>query len=150
MDAAGEFAQLRQPGGEILLRGGQTPRAAARVALQLAADHAEPQRDGDEPLLGAVMQVALEAPALRVADLDNPRPGRRQLLVGVGVRQRLRHEVGEVAQPLLEPRRQRLLGRASPPPARPTAAADADRSGHAGAVADVAQHRLAKVPPAWS
>ena len=87
------------------------------------------------------MQVALEAPALGVADLDDARPGRRQLLVGVGVGQRLRDEVGEVAQPLLELRRQRVLRRRHRRQHAPQPAADADRRGHAGAVADAAQHR---------
>ena len=129
------------PGARSSCAVGQDLACGCRVALELAADHAEPERDRDEPLLGAVMQVALEAPALGVADLDDARPGRGQLLVGVGVGQRLRDEVGEVAQPLLETFAQRLLGRRHRRQHAPQPAADADRSGHAGPVADAAQRR---------
>ena len=108
MDAAGQLAQLGESLGEILLGGGQRLPRGRRVALELRADHAQAERDRDEPLLSAVVQVALEPPALGVADLDDARPRGGELLVGVGVGQRLRDEIGEVAQPLLETRGQRV------------------------------------------
>ena len=108
MDAAGQLAQLGEPAGEIVLRRGQNLPCGPRVALELLADHAQPEGDRDESLLSAVVQVALEPRALGVADLDEARPRCGELLVGVGIGQRLRDELGEVAQPLLEP-----LGQAS-------------------------------------
>ena len=122
MDAAGQLAQLRRAPGEIVLRCGEELAGGRRVALELGADHAELERDGDEPLLRAVVEVALEPPALGVADLDDPRARRGELLVGVGVGQRLGDELGEVAQPLLEALRAAAPRTSSPPPARPTAA----------------------------
>ena len=45
-----------------------------------AARQLELERERDEPRLGAVVEVAFEAPALGVAGLDEPRAGRAQVL----------------------------------------------------------------------
>ena len=66
-----------------LARSGSPPGARARGAQE--------QREPDEPRLRAVVEVALEAPALGVADLDEPRARRPQLLeapVQLGVQAR--------------------------------------------------------------
>ena len=121
MDATRQLTQVGQPLREILLGDGKELARGSRVVLELAPDHAQPDRDRDEPLLCSVVQVALESPALAVADLHHARPGRGQLLVGVGVGQCLCDQLGKVAQPPLKTFGQRVLGRASPPPARPRA-----------------------------
>ena len=74
MDAAGELAQLgqrgRQPRGELV---------DLRV-LQPRLEHPQVQRERDELLLRAVVQVALDPPPRRVARLDDPQPRQPQLL----------------------------------------------------------------------
>ena len=60
----------REPVGELL----------GLAALDGADDGAEQHRGGHEALLGAVVEVALDAPARRVAGLDDARARRLQLL----------------------------------------------------------------------
>ena len=52
----------------------------ARVGRERALCEGERQRERHEPLLRAVVEVALEPPTLGVGGLDEPRPGRAQLL----------------------------------------------------------------------
>ena len=79
------------------------------------------------------MQVALQPAALGVAHFDDVRPRCGELLVGVGVGQRLRDEIGEVAQSLLETRGQCVGrgGRRRQHPPQPPADADRRRDGGA-------------------
>ena len=58
-------AHLGRADVELLQRGGL-------ALVQEALREIEPLRDGHEPLLRAVVEVALEAPALVVRDLDEP------------------------------------------------------------------------------
>ena len=97
MDAAGQLAQLREPAGELVLGLGENLPRGPRVTLELRGDDAQLKGDLDEPLLSAVVQVALEPHAFGVADLDEPRPRCGELLVGVGIGQCLRDEFSEVA-----------------------------------------------------
>ena len=78
-------------------------RAAPPGSCSKLPSKAQLQRERHEPLLGAVVQVALQPPALGVAGLHDARARARELLVGVGVGQRLGDELGEVAQPMLGP-----------------------------------------------
>ena len=127
------------PWASCVLRRGQELAGGRRVLLELRADHAQVERDRHEPLLRAVVQVALEPPALGVAGLDDARARRGQLLVGVGVRERLRDQLGEVAQALLDAVRERV-GRPGPRGERaPEPPADGDRGRHRGAVAGALQ-----------
>ena len=76
VDAAGEVAQL----GQRLLRLGvglveQLPRLVG-VGGKSLAGHAEVHREGDEPLLRAVVEVALDPPALGLGRVDHPRAAR--------------------------------------------------------------------------
>ena len=71
MDAVREGAQLVERGEDL--------RASARTAVR-RSERGERDRERDQPLLRAVVQVALEAPALGVADLDDARARRRQLV----------------------------------------------------------------------
>ena len=111
MDAAGEVAQLLERGAGLRLRlVDELQRHAVRVVAQALAGHAELEAEGDEALLRAVVQVALDAPALGVGGGDDPRlcgAGvdhlRRELGVGLGVQEQPRpvavrdaHAVDEV------------------------------------------------------
>ena len=133
MDAARQLAQLVEPAGEVGLGGLQQLPGGLRVALEPRGHHAQLERDRDEALLRAVVQVALEPLPLGVADLDEPRARGGELLVGVGVGQRLGDEVREVAQPLLDALgsgSSEVLAAASTPHSRPptlTGAATAAR-----------------------
>ena len=108
----------------------RTSRAACGSLSSLRGDHAQPERDRDEPLLGAIVQVALEPQALGVADLHDARPRGGQLLVGVGVGQRLGDQVGEVAEPLLEALGQGVVGGRHRRQHAPQPPADGDRRRH--------------------
>jgi hypothetical protein len=73
VDAARELAQVVEPLGELLLGRGQQLAGLLRVLLERGADHPQVDRDRDEPLLRAVVQVALQPTALCVAGLDDAR-----------------------------------------------------------------------------
>ena len=88
---------------------GQKLLGAARVALQLCGSHPELEGHGDQSLLGAVVEVALESATLGVADLDEFGTRCSQPFARVGVGERLADEVREVAQPPLETVREPLL-----------------------------------------
>jgi hypothetical protein len=70
MDAPGEVAYLADRREQLDGRRVDQLRRAARARPGLV----EPHREGDEPLLGAVVQVALDPAALRVLGLDDPSP----------------------------------------------------------------------------
>ena len=81
VDAAGELAQL----GEARAWSSACARSSSVRDLGVGrvsapAGVAEQEREPDEPRLRAVVQVALEAPALGVAGLDEPRARGAQLL----------------------------------------------------------------------
>jgi hypothetical protein len=97
----GQLAQLLERVLELLARGGQVGAGTVGIGLEAPLDHAQLERERHEPLLGAVVEIALQAPALGVAGLDDAGARARELLVGVRVGQGLRHEVGEVRQPPL-------------------------------------------------
>ena len=141
MDAAGQLAQLVEPAGELGLGRRQQLAGGRRVALEPGGHHAEAEGDGDQPLLGAVVQVALEPLALGVADLHQARPRGGQLLVRVGVGERLGDEVREVAQPLLDVLGKRLVGAGRRGQHAPQPPADVDRRGDGAAVAGARERR---------
>jgi hypothetical protein len=72
MDAVGQVAQLAQRGGELLARRRQEPRGLG-AGLEPGAERAELERQRDEPLLSAVVEVALQPPPLAVAHLEQDR-----------------------------------------------------------------------------
>ena len=72
--------------------------ASAGSSRRLAARQPQRQRQADEPLLRAVVQVALEPRAGRVGGVDDPRARRAQLRLGPPAR-------GDVAQVADEQRR---------------------------------------------
>ena len=76
VDAVGQVAQLAQRGAELLPRGGHEPLLLG-PGREPSAERAELQRERHEPLLGAVVEVALEPAALAVPRLDDPRAAPR-------------------------------------------------------------------------
>ena len=83
MDPACELAQLAQRRLQLGLGLGEQLRIGLVVAQQL-----QHQAEGQQSLLGAIVQVALDAPALSVGRGDHPRTGRTQL-VELGAQLRL-------------------------------------------------------------
>ena len=139
MDAARQLAQLVERPGELGLRLDEQAEDVVGAALERALGEPQLQCERDEPLLGAVVQVALQPAALGVAGLDDARAGGGELVVRVGVRERLRDEVGEVAEALLGALRQRSLVEGRGDERAPQALRELDRRGHARAIAVRAQ-----------
>ena len=85
MDAAGELAQL--PDRDLDLCRGlvrRRDRLGVRAAFpaEPGPQQAQRQRQRDEALLGAVVEVALQPAPLGVGRLEDPRPGASKLGVG--------------------------------------------------------------------
>jgi hypothetical protein len=79
MQAAGELAQLLHPLGQLGAGRGHERLGRRGVAPDAGLDQLELEREGDEPLLGAVVQVGLEPAPLGVARRDEALPRRPQL-----------------------------------------------------------------------
>ena len=73
MDALAELAELVQRRSEGLPCFLDDPTHGLGVRGQLRLGEPERHRDGDEPLLRAVVQVALEPPPFRIGGVDHPR-----------------------------------------------------------------------------
>jgi hypothetical protein len=69
------------------------------------------ERERDELLLHAVVEVALDPPSCRVGRGEDPRPRGVELGPALGVRDGGRHELGEPGKAFLGVGRQRLVGR---------------------------------------
>ena len=107
-------------------------RASSRVAARRQPQH---QRERHEPLLRAVVQVALQPPALGVARRDDAGARGGELRARLRVGQRLRGQLGEVRDPLLgagagtaRARRWRRSPRPTAAPSRKIGAATAERN----------------------
>ena len=72
VDALGELAQLGERVGELAPRLLEQGLDGRGVALGAGVGEPERHRDGDEALLGPVVQVALDPPALHLRGLDDP------------------------------------------------------------------------------
>ena len=80
MDPARELAQLLDGELRLLARLGDQPRGARGVAREPRLGEAERERHGDHPLLGAVVEVALDLPALGVGGGDDALAGAAQVV----------------------------------------------------------------------
>ena len=139
VDATGQLAKLVEALRELVLRRGQGLAGGRWILLERHADQGQVEREGDQPLLRAVVQVALEPPALDVPRLDDARARGGELLAGIGVRERLCHQLREVAQPLLEAVRQRLVGPGRRSQRTPQPSTDENRRCHGRLVAGALQ-----------
>src|SRR6187200_3705234 len=80
MDPPRELAQLLERASELVAGGVEQPAGRHRIDLELAPREPELQRQRHQPLLGAVVEVALEASALEHRDLHEPRPRAAEVL----------------------------------------------------------------------
>ena len=81
MDPARELAQLLERLGELVARAREELACGGGVVGELRLGEPQRQRERDEPLLRAVVEVALESPALLVAGRDDPRARGTKLLL---------------------------------------------------------------------
>jgi hypothetical protein len=72
MDPVRELAQLRQPGFELVAESPEEIRELRIVIRRPTPDEPEQQRRRDEALLGAVVEVALDAPACLIGRFHDP------------------------------------------------------------------------------
>ena len=98
---------------------------------------AQLQSERDEPLLCAVVQVALDPVSRLVGGGDDARAGRRQLGLRLGIRDRSRDKLGELGQTLLRAGRRRVLARRRDEHEAPQTAPDGDRGADGGADAEL-------------
>jgi hypothetical protein len=100
---------------QLLDHAGQAGRRARELLAQLeqvrrrgrlGGPELQPERH--EPLLRAVVQVALDAVALGIGGSRDPRPRRRELGAAVSIGDRRRHQLGELGDARLAVGRQRL------------------------------------------
>ncbi len=123
------------------------PRASSRISLQrvrelfagaghvavvglAARGQAQLERQGHEPLLRAVVQVALDPPALLVARLHDAGARGAQILARLRIREGLCRKFGEVRDPLLGILGEPLLIDAEENHRPPQASAEEDRRRH--------------------
>ena len=127
MDAAGELAQLPERALQLHAHVREQAPGALRVALDARLDAAQVERERHQPLLRAVVQVALEPAAFRVLDLDDAGGGGRQLLARVGVGEGVGDQLGEARDALLGVGRERVRLPAGRDQGAPEPAGDGDR-----------------------
>ena len=100
MDPASELTELLQTERELVARPREQLRRGCRVVGKPRLGEAKAERERDQALLRAVVEVPLEPPPLGVAGLDDARARCGQLLAGLRVGER----DGDEARELLEVR----------------------------------------------
>ena len=79
-----DLAQLGDGGAELGDALVEDPVEVDGAVVEVALGQPQRHAEGDQPLLGAVVQVPLEAPALVVAGRQQPAPARLGLGQGAG------------------------------------------------------------------
>ena len=79
MEAVSELAQLLQRRGELVLGAGEEARLLG-IRVEAHRHEAQPQRQRDQALLGAVVEIALQPAALAVSRGDE---ARAELVLGL-------------------------------------------------------------------
>ena len=139
MQAARDLAQLGERRGQLLADARDRGVRRRRVLVDQAVGDPQPDRERDEPLLRAVVEVALEPLPLGVAGGDDARPRRRELLARLGVGERLGDELGERGDAVLRPGRERVRADARDDDRAPQLAVEHDRRADAGGDAELLQ-----------
>ena len=98
MDAAGGLAQLLQRAGGLRDGAGKLRAQLAWFGRGGRLRRAQVQGEGDEPLLGAVVQVPFDPPPRLVGGGHDPRPGGRQRSLALCVGDRGCDQLGEPGQ----------------------------------------------------
>src|SRR6059058_3089953 len=82
MDPAGQLAQLVEREPELLLRPFDELQRAPVLLRKAVAGEAQREGERNEPLLGAVVEVALEAPPFLVLRPEEPHAGGAEVALG--------------------------------------------------------------------
>ena len=101
MKAAGELAELLERDLQVVAHVREHCLRGGRILAQGFLGDSQVHGEGDEPLLGTVVQIAFESAALSHACFDDARARSGQLVVCLGALQRECDEVREVGQTLL-------------------------------------------------
>ena len=112
MKATCELAELLEREFQVLADAREHCLRSRRILAQGFLGDPQVDGEGDEALLGAVVEVALEPSALGHAGFDDARTRGGQLIVCLGALERERDEVREVGETLLCIRRE--MARRSP------------------------------------
>jgi hypothetical protein len=106
VDAPHQVPDLGQRGLGLLVGVGHQLATALGVLVELVAGLAEPHGQGHQPLLGTVVEIALDAAALGLGAVDRRRPARlqprdllAQLVLRTGRQQLAGHDHVELGQP---------------------------------------------------
>ncbi|HYZ53482.1 MAG TPA: hypothetical protein VE733_08280 [Streptosporangiaceae bacterium] len=100
METAGDLAQLLQRAGHLGDRAVQLPRQLTGPGGCGRLRLAQLQGQGDQALLGAVVQITLDAAPGGIGGGHDPRPRGGQLVTAVGVRARGTEQLGKLRHPL--------------------------------------------------
>ncbi len=138
VDAAGDLAQILDGPVEFARDPADLRPELGHPGRHRGLREAKLEAEGDEALLGPVVQVSLDPPPGLIRGGDDPRPRSRQLGAALGVPDRRRDELDEVRHPVRGVRRKRLPPRQHDHHA-PQAAFDVDRAGHHRPDAQLAQ-----------
>jgi hypothetical protein len=139
MNPARDLSQLHERRGQLVRRMVEEAVHLVRIPGEAVLGEPDRQRQRVQPLLRSVMEVALETPALGVTRLNQPCPRGGELLPRIGVRQRLRDQLGEAREALLGALGQRLLAHVGSRKRPPEAAVDVDGRGQTRAIAELGQ-----------
>ena len=101
MDAAGEVAQFLEGGGQPVDDATELGRQLAGGGWHRRLRGTQLQRQRDQVLLGAVVEVALDPAAGGVGGGHDPGPGGPERGLGLGVGQGGADQLAEAGQPLL-------------------------------------------------
>ena len=88
MDAARQFAQFHDRGLGLLAGASDQRARALGIAGDPRLDESQRERHGNQALLGAVVEVALDAPALGVGGVDDAPPRVPQVMHALAQRTR--------------------------------------------------------------
>jgi hypothetical protein len=108
VDPLSELSQLLERLRELVRGDRDVLLGLVRRVADLRLREPQADRQRNQPLLGAVVQVPLQPAPLGVARLDDPQPRGRQLLACLGARDRERDQLGELPQTTLRLPRQDL------------------------------------------
>jgi hypothetical protein len=109
--AGGELTELLECELQVVADAREHGLSGGRILAEGFLGDSQVHREGDEPLLRAVVQVALESSALGHACFDDACARGGQLVVCFGALERERDEVREVGQTLLRVRREMISAR---------------------------------------
>ena len=143
----GYLLEVRRDAGQFRDHLGELLVECSQFGWHRCLRGTELESQRDQPLLRTVVQIAFDTTPRLVGGGHDPGTRRGELGVSLGVRDRRRHEIGEIRDPRLGVRRQRLGPRRADNRRTPHTAVDHDRHPNPGAqpqLADVLCRRTGR------